>query len=397
MKGLSPLAELHYLLELDRLTQLDFPETTGLWRLTVASEESFSRVLRGYDPAEVDPLVQKLRRELLSAKTLHDESLAQLAELEQRAAELQLDAGVRNTPTIEGLSTKLNNKLKKADKMAAEIVKRAESDALFIRSAAEKTSSQFIEAARDGYETAYKESAALSQSLQQQARQQAEQMITDAKQAAAVLLAEAQTEAQRLRGEAATVTANLRAESRNEIERLMAEAKREVEELKLVLATNRDPKVKVNDEILRILKLNADGAAVRADMETELQVRHQEAVLQTEKYIGAAEAQLATARTRLRAVEVELDSIRNQAAQTAAVVLEKARTKASTQEFSAEKLARKKISDAEKYVAAVLSSVYAQLEGIRVEREAVAAFFDALRLEIQQSLGDTVTTKKLNR
>ena len=57
----------------------------------MASEESFSRVLRGYDPAEVDPLVQKLRRELLSAKTLHDDAVAQLKEREARIAELELD------------------------------------------------------------------------------------------------------------------------------------------------------------------------------------------------------------------------------------------------------------------------------------------------------------------
>ncbi|MEY4532733.1 MAG: hypothetical protein RI926_502 [Actinomycetota bacterium] len=363
----------------------------------MASEESFSRVLRGYDPAEVDPLVQKLRRELLGAKTLHDETLAQLKELEQRSAELELEAGVKSTPTVEGLSTKLNNKLKKADKMAAEIVRRAESDALFIRSAAEKTSSQFIEAARDGYEAAYAESLALKNSLEQQALQKAEQIISDAQHDAAALLADAQTEAQRLRGEAATVAANLRAESRNDVERFMAEAKREVEELKLVLTTNRDPKVTVSDEIMRILKLNADGAAVRAEMESELQVRHQESVMQTEKYIGAAEAQLATARTRLRAVEADIDAIQKDAAATAAEVVETARVKASKEESSADKLARKKIADAEKYVAAVLSSVYAQLEGIRVEREAVAAFFDALRLELQQSLGDAVTTKKLDR
>ena len=110
----------------------------------MASEESFTRVLRGYDPAEVDPLVQKLRRELLSAKTMHDESLVKLKELEARCAELELEQDVMKTPTITGLSTQLNNKLKKADKQAAEIVRRAESDALFIRSAAEKTSSQFI-------------------------------------------------------------------------------------------------------------------------------------------------------------------------------------------------------------------------------------------------------------
>lgn len=359
----------------------------------MASEESFSRVLRGYDPAEVDPLIQKLRRELLSAKTLHDETTAQLKDLEARYAELELDMGVKSTPTIEGLSTKLNNKLKKADKMAAEIVRRAESDALFIRSAAEKTSSQFIEAARDGFEQARTSAHALAQSMEADARALAERIVTEAQQESAEIIAAGQEEAQRMRGEASTIAANLRAESRNDVARFMAEAQREVEELKLVLATNSDSTI--NDEILSILKLNADGAAVRSEMESELQARHQESVMQTEKYIGAAEAQLATARTRLRAVEAEIDAVQLDAIHKAEKLLEQARVQADTEQARADKLARKKIADAEKYVAAVLTSIYAQLEGIRVEREAVAAYFDALRLELQQSLGDADSTKKL--
>lgn len=363
----------------------------------MATEESFSRVLRGYDPAEVDPLVQKLRRELLAAKTLHDDTVSTLKEREARITELELEVGVKSTPTIESLSTKLNNKLKKADKLAAEIVKRAESDALFIRSAAEKTSSQFIESARDDYERARAETHAFTASMTEQARELSEKIIADAHAEAAAILTAGQDEAQRLRGEAATVAANLRAETRNEVARLTAEAHREVEELKLVLVTNSDPKISVNDDILTLLKLNADGAAVRAEMEQELQARHQESVMQTDKYIGAAEAQLATARTRQRTIEAEIEILQRDAATQAEALVEEARILAAKQQESAEKLARKKITDAEKYVAAVLSSIYSQLEGIRVERESVAAFFDALRLELQQSLGDAVTTKKLDR
>lgn len=363
----------------------------------MASEESFSRVLRGYDPAEVDPLVQKLRRELLSAKTLHDDAVAQLKEREARIAELELDVDMKGTPTVEGLDTKLNNKLKKADKLASEIVKRAESDALFIRSAAEKTSSQFIEAARDDYERARAEAVALTAAMTEQARELSEKIISDAEAEAAAIVTSGQEEAQRLRGEAATLAANLRAETRNEIARLTAEAHRQAEELKLVLVTNRDPKISLDEEILSLLKLKADGAAVRAEMEQELQVRHQESVLQTEKYIGAAEAQLATARTRQRTIEAELEPLQRNAAIQAEALVEEARLRAAKQLDSAEKLARKKIADAEKYVAAVLASIYSQLEDIRVERESVAAFFDALRLELQHSLGDAVTTKKLDR
>jgi hypothetical protein len=176
---------------------------------------------------------------------------------------------------------------------------------------------------------------------------------------------------------------------------MKAEAQREIEEFKLILAKQSGTAAKLNDDVIRILKLNADGAAVRAEMEAELQARHQESVMQTEKYIGAAETQLATARTQQRTIEAELEKAQREASTQAEALVEKARKKAAKETDSAEKLARKKINDAEKYVAAVLSSVYSQLESLRVEREAVSSFFDALRLELEQSLGESSAQKKL--
>ena len=361
----------------------------------MSSEESFSRVLRGYDPAEVDPLVQKLRRELLVAKNVHDDTVAQMKVLQARLDEFELDANVQNTPTVEGLSTKLNNKLKKADKFASDIVRQAESDALLIRSSAEKTSNMFIEAAREGFEIARNEALSFSAAERERAQVEAGNIIESARLEAANILALGTEEAQRLRGEASTIAAQLRAESRNEVALLKAEAQREIEELKLILTTQRDKKIAVNDKVMRLLKLNADAAAAKAHMEQELQARHQESVMQTEKYIGAAEAQLATARTRARELDAEMQLIPERAREEAEAILEQARVFASRQSEAAELIARKKINDSEKYVAAVLASIYSQLENLRAEREAVVSFFDALRLELEQNLGDTSVQKKL--
>ena len=361
----------------------------------MATEESFSRVLRGYDPAEVDPLVQKLRRELLAAKTVHDDTVAQLKFLQSRLDELELEANIKITPTVEGLSTKLNNKLKKADKLAADIVRHAESDALLIRSSAEKTSQQFMVAAREGFEQARNEALSFTAAERARAQAEAENIIESARLEAANLVALGAEDAQRLRGEASTIAAQLRAESRNEVALFKAEAQREIEELKLILTTQRDKKIAVNDKVMRLLKLNADAAATKADMEQELQARHHESVMQTEKYIGAAEAQLATARTRFRELEAEMHLIPARAREEAEAILEQARVFASRQTEAAELVARKKINDSEKYVAAVLASIYSQLENLRAEREAVVSFFDALRLELEQSLGESSAEKKL--
>lgn len=352
----------------------------------MSSESSFSRVLRGYDPQQVDALVQKLRRELLAAKTLHDDTLNQLKALEERVAELELELGNQASPTPAGLTAQLAKKFAQADKQARQIILNAESDALLIRSAAEKTSSQFIESAREGYEQVRAEALQNAHELREEATAEAEDIISSAQAEADRIIAEAQAEAKNIHGDSSTLSAKMRAESRNEASRIIADAKREAAELRLVLVAGRDKGVTVSDEIMQILKLNADGAAVRAQMEHDIEQRHQESVLQTDKYLASAEAQLAISRTAQRELEAQLAAQENTADKDAQHIIEQARKKAAATEDAATTHARKIIADAEKYVAAVLASIYTQLEDIRLERESVASFFDALRLELEKTL-----------
>lgn len=352
----------------------------------MSSESSFSRVLRGYDTSEVDALVQKLRRELLAAKTLHDETVAELKAQTERIAELELELSVQASPTPQGLDAKLTKQIKQAEKLASQIVQDAESDALLIRSAAEKTSSQFVDAAREGYEQARIEAQSMVATLHQEAQERATEILTAATEQAENIVAEARADAQRIQGEIATLGAKLRADSRNEASRIIAEAQREAEELRLVLASNRDSSVNVSDEIMQLLKLNADGAAVRAQMEADIQARHQEAVMQTDKYISAADALLASSRTAQRELEAQLEQVEVTVESDAEAIVSTARAQATRIEDAAAKQGRKIIADAEKYAAAVLVSIYQQLEDVRLERESVASFFDALRLELEKTL-----------
>lgn len=360
----------------------------------MSSESSFSRVLRGYDTGEVDALVQKLRRELLAAKTLHDDTVAELKVQAERIAELELELSVQASPTPKGLDAKLTKQIKQAEKLATQIVQAAESDALLIRSAAEKTSSQFVDAAREGYEQARVDAHNMVTTLQQEAQETAANIIAAAAKQAESIVAEARSDAQRIQGEIATLGAKLRADSRNEASRILAEAKREAEELRLVLASNRDASVNVSDEIMQLLKLNADGAAVRAQMEADIQARHQESVMQTDKYIAAADALLASSRTAQRELEAQLEQAEETVEFEAETILAKARNQATRIEDAAAKQGRKIIADAEKYAAAVLTSIYTQLEDVRLERESVASFFDALRLELEKTLPVAKPTKK---
>lgn len=356
----------------------------------MASESSFSRVLRGYDPAEVDDLINKLRRELLVASTSHTEALAQVAQQAERIAELELELSQRTAPTPDGLSATALATVRKADKLAHQIVSGAEAEALLIRSAAESTSRNLITAAQEGLEQAREQARLEVDQMVAEARAEAELMISRAESRRAILGAEAEADALNVRGEAATIAANLTASARNEVEKLAAQQQREGMELRLVLA--KAAEVNISVEVMELLKLSADGAAVRDEMETELQTRHQESVYQTEKYIGAAEAQLATTKTRIRTLEAEWDATQERAAEEVRLRIERSRRDAEKIRRDAQAQADKMMVDAEKYVAAVLSSIYSHIENIRTQREAVASYFDALRLELEQSLGKVSPT-----
>lgn len=360
----------------------------------MSAETSFSRALRGYDTEEVDQLVQKLRRELLSAKTQQDELRAELDRVTQERDDLQQLTTNASSPTVDGLSSQAKKLISKAEKMATDIISQAEADALLIRSAAEKTSSQFISAAREGFEQAVTDSRHQQSDILSAAQEQARDLIAQAQLTAKSLVAEAQDEANRLRGETTTVITNQKAKAEHDIGLLTAEAKRTAAEMRLVIANSSDA-TKLNEKLMELLKLNVEGAVVRAQMEKELQERHNEAVLNTEKYVGAAEAQLATAKTKYRGLEQEMDELKSLARADAQRVLDEAQAEAMKTIEHAQAHAQKQISDAHKYVAAVLNSVYSQISTLEHDQKSIANYFEALRLELDKALSSAGKTQKI--
>jgi hypothetical protein len=205
---------------------------------------------------------------------------------------------------------------------------------------------------------------------------------------------EAQDEATRLRGETTTVITNHKAKAEHEIGLLTAEAKRTAAEMRLVIANSSDA-TKLNDQLMELLKLDVEGAVVRAQMEKELQERHNEAVLNTEKYVGAAEAQLATAKTKYRGLEQEMDELTSRVRIDAQRVLDEAQSEAMKTIEHAQAHAKKQIADAHKYVAAVLSSVYSHISTLEHDQKSIASYFDALRLELDKALSSAGNTQKI--
>jgi cell division septum initiation protein DivIVA len=87
--------------------------------------EEIPRSVRGYDRATVDRVIAKLRRELMTSKTLFDEQAERMRDLENTVAELRQDAEHATKPTAATLTTRLHKLLREAEKEAAEIVARA--------------------------------------------------------------------------------------------------------------------------------------------------------------------------------------------------------------------------------------------------------------------------------
>lgn len=60
--------------------------------------EEFPRSVRGYDRDTVDRVIAKLRRELMTTKTLFDEQAERMRDLENTIAELRHDAEHMSKP-----------------------------------------------------------------------------------------------------------------------------------------------------------------------------------------------------------------------------------------------------------------------------------------------------------
>lgn len=356
----------------------------------MSTESTFSRVLRGYDPDEVDALIQKLRRELLTAKQLHDDLQSQISQLQQQVQDIQELEGQKSAPTATGLSAQVAKQLKKADQMATAIITRAEADALLIRSAADKNSRTIIEAAQDGYDKAVEAAREDANRIVSQAQAEAEQIILSAQTKAEEMLSDAREESTLLRGEAATYIANQKAEALNQIHKDQAENQRSLDDMRLILATSAGPE-KISEHILEILHSHAESSAERTHKAAELESRHREAVLHTDAYLANAQVQLATAKTKLREIQAQSETLLTEA-KAEADAIRMAAEKDSTKIIrKAEKLSRAKVADSEKYVAAVLKSIYEQIEVLELEREKISAFFDALQLELEKTLTSTTT------
>jgi DivIVA domain-containing protein len=348
-------------------------------------ETEFARVIRGYDPDEVDRFVQKLRRELLVAKTSLDDQAARITELEANLEAHAQELEQLGRPTFAGLGSKLESTLRIAEEQSARLVAQAETDAHNIRLAATREAEALVAEATEKLRSAADEAQTLVTDGAERGRVAYETALSEATRDADAVRSAAENEATVIRGEGATEIAQVRATARHEVEALKAKAEREAAELRLVLVSNPPEGVEVNDEILRILQLDVTVATNIDEMESEILARHQEAVAQTDKYLEAAQAQITQAESLLLEAEIRskrlVSSTEEEVAQRQAEATERINalvTDATTR-------ATDTLAEAENRAARLISEADAHVASLRVEREAIGQAFDGLRSLLAQA------------
>ncbi|MBK5237584.1 MAG: DivIVA domain-containing protein [Actinomycetales bacterium] len=349
------------------------------------NDSEFTRVLRGYDVTEVNRTIHKLRRELLALKTDHDEQVLAISALTAQLEKIQTDAEQIGRPTFSGLGARLASTLSIAEEQATRLVARAEADAHNILVAANREADQVRVGANDDARRIRESADTAAGEALSDAQNRARLLLAEAEHDADVLRSDAEDAARAIRGASATEIANTRTSAKRELEQLQAENQRQLAEARLVLVAKRAEGVDVSEELMNILKIEADRTASIDETETALLARHQEAVAQTQKYIDEAQAQAAVTRTGALERERAALALEQEAIAEAHAAREDAAEHVAKLSAEAEARAAALVSDAEKRSSAMLTEAESTVADLRVEREAVAQYFEGLRLVLGQA------------
>lgn len=349
------------------------------------NDTEFTRVLRGYDATEVDKAISKLRRELLALKTGFDEQAATIVAITGELENIQSNANQLRQPTFSGLGAKLASTLSTAEEQSARLVARANADAHNILLAATRDAEQLrVEANTDARHIREAADVAANETLFD-AKNRAHLLVTEAEHDAHVLLSDAENAASEIRGASATEIANARSTAKRELDQQLAEHERQIAEARLVLIAKRPEGVDINEELMQILKIDADRAARIDEAEADFLARHQEAVAQTQKYVDDGQVQAAVARTSALERERAALAMETEAIAKAHTLRTEASAFVAQVTTDSETRAAQLVSDAASKAAVILAEAEAEVADLRVEREAVASYLEGLRLVLAQA------------
>lgn len=350
-------------------------------------EGTFARVFRGYDTTEVDKAVTRLRRELMLAKTELDKQRIAIADLTEQVDTLTTNLQQVGKPTFSGLGKALVTTLSTAEKQASALVTQATADAYNIKLAGDRERERAVaetEAlARDIMVNAQQD----ADDVAKQAQAEAEKLIRDAENRAKNILVEAERTATDVHRRAMTEVSRERADAARQVEYGRAETERELAELRLVTAAQikKSNKAAISDQVLELLRLDANHAVDHEEQERELLRKHADAVIGTQKYLDDAQHQVQALNARKLELIRETDeltattneqlaSLRRAVDERAMEILSQANAESAATIALAKDRARDLVAGAEK-----------QLESLNSQREILSKHLDAIKSVITEA------------
>ena len=347
--------------------------------------EEIPRSVRGYDRATVDRVIAKLRRELMTSKALFDEQAERMRDLENTVAELRQDAEHATKPTAATLTTRLHKLLREAEKEAAGIVTRAAVEAERVQYVSERDRERIETDLNARVASERSVAVAEAHALISGAKSSAERIVDDARRRAHRLVEEAELVSGEIRGATATEAARLKASARNESELMIAEAARGVAEFKLRFATDitAGRVAQLGRELAGLLKLAAETAVEREEAEKAYTLRHNEAVLLTQKYLDEADGQLRRLRADIREAELTALAIMERAERDAIDVVADASAQVESLVADAREEAARLVDSAETRTASILADAEERASQLIAQREAINSFVVKMNAEAE--------------
>ncbi len=353
------------------------------------NEAEFARVVRGYNPEEVDRTLTRLRRELLLTKTELDKSIETIDELNQRVDSLQATLDQVGKPTFVGLGEALAATMNAAEKQAASVLTQANADAYNIKMAIDRERERILETAQETAAEIIKNAQIASDHLADQTAADAEKLIRVTQDRVEKMLEEADRDSTEIHRLAVTEAARERATSQREVELLLAQVSREMSDLRLlaVAELNQDAPEVINDKVLELVRQDAVSCLAREENEREYMMKHSQAVMATQKYIDDAKNQVQGLISRKAELIREIEAINEQAHldsitlreavdARALAILGQANSESATIIASAHERGRELIENAETQVAALNSQREILLKHLKTLKTVISTAAD---------------------
>ena len=373
--------------EIDAQLSNFFEETTP---------REFARVMRGYDPHQVDEYFKQLDGEVRQ----HRE---QVQALQQELSDAHRQIREQERPTYAGLGSRIEQLLRLAEEQATEIAQEARSaanelnaaakvDAAEVRAAAENEAAELRANAKRETDEQRGSAEREADAIKTGARREADELTSTTEREVAKLRATADHEVAEKRAAIERDIAKLRTTTEREVAQLKASAKRERDE---ILTTSKRQADEMRSQAQRILEESeAQRAQAEAEFEIQLASRREEAERQeaerlaaaqsaTQKLVTEAEQRAATAEQRAAKASAQAEQTRREADQHSRQLVTNAKKNADQIVAQAKAQADQLLADTKSEIERHRASAQREVDDLSKQKESISSHL----AQISQLLG----------